>query len=559
MASVKNKIRTGTLFLFVLLLMAGGVGIYYLVQLKQVSKVILKNNYESLEYCHTMQSALDSFFVHPQKSLAVFETALRQQEANTTEPGEKEGTHAIRVNFNKLKSADTTLSIMAGIRNQLQHILHLNMAAIEAKNKISEKTAEKALGYLSMMAALIFIVALSFSYNFPSVLTNPINELTIGIQEIAAKNYGHRIHIDRKDEFGKMSDAFNTMAERLEYYASSNLSKLMFEKKRAEAVINSLKDASIGIDKSNTVLFANNQALQLLSLQTDDIVGKTADEVSSKNDLFRFLLDEKNTTLFKVVVNDKENYFTKETLELSDETGGNKVIVLKNITSFKELDTAKTNFIATISHELKTPLASSDFGLKLLDDERTGALSTGQKELIQHLKDDNKRMLKILSELLNISQVETGHIQLHRQMANAATIADAAIAAVISAAKEKNIGIQTQIADDLPPVLADIEKTGWVLINFLTNAIKHSPDNSVIDLSIKSLNGKVVFVVTDNGSGIAEEHLPKIFDRYFKVPGSKKEGMGLGLAISKEFIEAMGGKIWVKSTFGMGSEFGFEL
>jgi signal transduction histidine kinase len=356
-----------------------------------------------------------------------------------------------------------------------------------------------------------------------------------------------------------MSDAFNTMAERLEYYASSNLSKLMFEKKRAEAVINSLKDASIGIDKSNTVLFANNQALQLLSLQTDDIVGKTADEVSSKNDLFRFLLDEKNTTLFKVVVNDKENYFTKETLELSDETGGNKVIVLKNITSFKELDTAKTNFIATISHELKTPLASSDFGLKLLDDERTGALSTGQKELIQHLKDDNKRMLKILSELLNISQVETGHIQLHRQMANAATIADAAIAAVISAAKEKNIGIQRQIADDLPPVLADIEKTGWVLINFLTNAIKHSPDNSVIDLSIKSLNGKVVFVVTDNGSGIAEEHLPKIFDRYFKVPGSKKEGMGLGLAISKEFIEAMGGKIWVKSTFGMGSEFGFEL
>ena len=384
MASVKNKIRTGTLFLFLLLLLAGGVGIYYLVQLKQVSKVILKNNYESLEYCHAMQSALDSFYIDKAKSLNRFETALRRQEANTTEPGEKEGTHAIRVNFSKLLSGDTTLSIIPGIRNQLQHILHLNMVAIEAKNKISEKTAEKALAYLSMIAALIFIIALTFSYNFPSVLTNPINELTKGIQEIAAKNYAYRIHITRKDEFGKMADAFNTMGERLEYYASSNLSKLLFEKSRAEAVINSLKDASIGIDKNNIVLFANNQSLQLLSLQTDDIVGKTTTEVSSKNDLFRFLLEEKNAALFKVVVDNKENYFTKETIELPEETGGNKVIVLKNITSFKELDAAKTNFIATISHELKTPLASSDFGLKLLEDERTGSLSTEQKELIQH-------------------------------------------------------------------------------------------------------------------------------------------------------------------------------
>ena len=115
----------------------------------------------------------------------------------------------------------------------------------------------------------------------------------------------------------------------------------------------------------------------------------------------------------------------------------NKVIVLKNITSFKELDVAKTNFIATISHELKTPLASSDFSLKLLEDERVSKLSPEQKELIENLKSDNKRMLKILSELLNMSQVEAGRIQLNMKKVNPAEIIENAIQAVARYAKKK--------------------------------------------------------------------------------------------------------------------------
>src|SRR4029079_7813130 len=117
----------------------------------------------------------------------------------------------------------------------------------------------------------------------------------------------------------------------------------------------------------------------------------------------------------------------------------NKVIVLKNITSFKELDVAKTNFIATISHELKTPLASSDLSIKLLEDERVSTLSPGQKELIQNLKHDNKRMLKILSELLNMSQVEAGRIQLNVKEVHPAVIIQSAMQAVAVSAREKDI------------------------------------------------------------------------------------------------------------------------
>ena len=557
--SVKNKIRLGTLFLFFLLLLSGGLGIYNLARLKNDAKMILEDNYESLDYCHTMQQQLDSLEVNRTIALQKFNAALKKQENNITEPGENNATEILRSELNKLNEGISADSILPNIHRQLHFILSVNMNAIQRKNSKTETRADNALTYITLIGGIIFLVALTFSFNFPSVLTNPIHDLTEGIKEISRKNYQYRIHIKNKDEFGQMADAFNTMAERLEHFESSNLNKLMFEKSRAEAVINSLKDASIGIDKNNVILFANNQALQILGAEAKDIVGKAAGEFAKKNDLFSFLLNEKNGIPFKIVVEGKENYFTKEIVEVQQEDAKNTVIVVKNITSFKELDVAKTNFIATISHELKTPLASSDFSLKLLEDERNGKLTKDQKELVQHLKQDNQRMLRILSELLNMSQVEAGKIQLEIKSVNPISIVNDAILAVNTAAKEKNIQFRRNYQENLPDINADAEKTVWVLNNFLTNAIKYSSDGSAITVSIVLIDNMIQFSAKDQGTGIPGEYLPKIFDRFFKVPGSEKKGTGLGLSISKEFIEAQGGRIWVKSKLGEGSEFGFDL
>jgi len=557
--SVKNKIRLGTLFLFLLLLLSGGMGIYNLVRLKNDAKMILEDNYESLDYCHIMQRQLDSFNIDRPDALRNFDDALRKQENNVTEQGEYNATAALRSDFDKLKKGDSSTPVIRDMHKQLHFILNANMNAIERKNSRTETKAENALTLISVIAAVIFLVAFTFSFNFPSVLTDPIRKLTEAIQEISRKNYKYRIHIKNKDEFGQMADAFNAMAERLEYFESSNLNKLMFEKSRAEAVINSLKDASIGVDKNSIILFANNQALQLLGLEAKDIVGRPASEVAERNDLFRFLLNEKNNIPFKIVVDGKENYFTKEIIEVQQEGSRNTVIVVRNITSFKELDVAKTNFIATISHELKTPLASSDFSLKLLEDGRNGKLTKDQKDLVHQLKLDNQRMLRILSELLNMSQVEAGKIQLEIRPVKPASIANNAINTTSAAAKEKEIHFERNYDEELPSVRADAEKTGWVLNNFLSNAIKYSSAGSKISVNIKLVDGSIQFSVKDQGTGIPGEYLPKIFERFFKVPGASKTGTGLGLAISKEFIEAEGGKIWVKSTKGEGSEFGFDL
>lgn len=559
-STVKGKIRLGTSFLFLLLLLSGGVGIYHLVRLKNDAKLILKDNYESLEYCHSMQRALDSTGINSAGALLRFDSALKLQETNVTEPGELQASASIRAYFNRYRSGDSSLSVVRGIRNSIQHILSLNMSAIEIKNHKANHTADNALTYISLIAAIVFLVGFTFSVNFPSVLTSPVNALTKGIQEIGKKNYHHRIHLDRKDEFGQMADAFNDMAERLEYFESSNLNKIIFEKTRAEAVINSLKEASIGIDKNDVILFANDQALYLLGMQAKDIVGKPVSDVTKRNDLFRFLLEEKGSLPFKIILDNRENYFIKEIMEIAQDGSSSKVIALQNITSFKELDIAKTNFIATISHELKTPLAASDFSLKLLEDDRVGQLSEDQKELIGQLKNANQRMLRILSELLNMSQVETGKIQLNIQSVNLYQVVENSVMAVSVTAKEKKIKVEKKVEENLPELKADADKVSWVLNNFLTNAIKYSPSESTIFIDVKRTDNAIAFAVTDSGMGIDEMYLDRIFERYFQIPGrSDKKGSGIGLAICKEFIEAMGGKIWVKSQPGQGSVFGFDI
>ncbi|MGZ3913725.1 MAG: ATP-binding protein [Flavisolibacter sp.] len=557
--SVKNKIWLGTLFLFVLLLLTGGVGIYYTVHLKDQVKAVLEDNYETLSYAYIMQNQLDSFSFHRDPAYRKFDSVLKLQEQNITEAGEAEATKALRSGFERLKKGDTSLQVNYQLRSGLQRIIQLNMAAISKKSQKAETVASNAFSYIMGLAGIVFLIAFTFLVNFPSIVTDPIRQLTESIKEIANKNYSHRIHIDNKDEFGKLADAFNEMAERLQYFENSNLNKLLFEKTRAEAVINSLKDASIGIDKDNKLLFANEQALQILGVRALDVVGKSVDELTSKNDLFRFLIMSDSKVPFKIVVDNRENYFAKEVVEVEQGETKSKVIVIKNITSFKELDVAKTNFIATVSHELKTPLASSDFSLKLLQDERTGMLSTEQKELIENLKQDNQRMLKILSELLNMSQVEAGRIQLNVTKVSPSEIIKNAIQAVSANAKEKDIDIKNKSDRELPLIDADADKTTWVLNNFLTNAIKYSFHNSSIDVLAVRRNGNVIFSVRDYGPGIPGEYLPRLFERYFQVPGSKEKGTGLGLAISKEFVEAQHGKIWVESEIGSGSVFNFQL
>lgn len=221
-------------------------------------------------------------------------------------------------------------------------------------------------------------------------------------------------------------------------------------------------------------------------------------------------------------------------------------------------DREKTNFIATVSHEIKTPIAAIKLSTKLLGDERIGTLNPEQKQLIQNIKEDTARVLKITTEVLSMAQMESGKIQLNIHPSDPKEIVDYALEAVHFQAEQKQIKLELTY-DETPPVIdADVEKTAWVLVNLVSNAIRYSPENSKIIIEIKTNPRTVLFSVQDFGKGIDKKYQDKIFDRYFQVPGSKS-GTGLGLAISKQFIEAQEGEIWVESAVGVGSKFNFTL
>ena len=578
---IKTKLRLGFGFLFLVVLSFGGISLYHINEISIRSKVILKDNYKSLIYVNTMRIALDSQNGNLNAvNETAFANALKLEENNITESGEKLAVNRLRVAFEKIRSPKISLSekneAMSAIRSQLRKIDELNMNAIVRKNENAQKATEKASIYLGITAFVCFIILFSFIVNFPGFVANPLRELLDGIKEISRKNYQQHLPFEGKDEFGELALAFNKMALQLRNWDNSNVAHLKSEKQRIETIIEQMEDAIIGINENQEILFLNQVASQLLNLAHADVVGKNIENLAQKNELLKRILDAQPTEEpLKIFADEKESYFLLEhreitipnlddqdndTLRIAAKSAG-KVYVLKNVTKFKVLDEAKTNFIATVSHELKTPLSSIKMSLKLLNDKRVGSVNNEQNQLISHIEEDTERLLKITGELLDLAQVETGNLKLDMVLSNPADIVTFALDAVRFQAEQKEIQLELLYTPNLPKVNADVQKTTWVLVNFLSNALRYSAAKSKISVELKQVGQLMEFSVRDFGKGIEEKYQQRLFDRYYQVPtdGQNKSGSGLGLAISKDFIEAEQGKIWVESAIGEGSKFCFTL
>lgn len=561
---IKTKLNLGLGLLFSLIIFLGAVGLIYIHFLKVDTRNILHDNYNSLLYAKSMLRALDK----PGDShLIQFEEQLRNQEANATEVGEEQLNQTLRKYFTKYKEDGQQSKDLLQIREWLIEVMDMNMKAIELKSELANNTAIQATIWIAIAGTACFVIGLGLLINLPSNIADPIQKLTESIRQIASSNYKERVFLDKNDEFGDLALSFNTMAQKLEEYNNSHLAKLMRQKKRIEALINNMSDVVIGIDENMQVIFVNEQACKVLGLSESEMVGKSSKDIALHNDLMRMLLqemdmDQTEKEPLKVIHEEKESYFDRQFLHISITPTGEiakelvgHVIILKNITAFKELDAAKTRFIATVSHEFKTPISSMKMSLQLLKNERIGTLNQEQTTLIDSIQDDAKRLLKITSELLNLTQVESGKIAMNMQPSELASIVQYALEANHTQAEQKNIQLHIDLPSLITPVRIDAEKTTWVLTNLIANAINYSHDASVVEVNVVQNKDQTIIKVKDEGMGIPPEYLGRVFDRYFRVPGTHKEGTGLGLSISKEIMEAQRGSVNVYSEYGVGSEF----
>lgn len=612
MTKLRTKILLGLVFLMLVILTLSATGTLSIYYLSQDSKAIIKDNYASVEYSNSMLNYFADYFAEYHNLIEInsvnqsytdsikniltkdrekFEYYLNLQRNNITETGEQDLVNKVLTYYSdfisitdtsniKVNSYQSIISILdpiyAEITGLIREIYKLNMSAILHKNKIANETADKVSKYMTIAAVLSVLLTLIFIFYFPSYITNPIKELTQKIEDISNKKYDQSINVKSRDELNILANSFNKMAKKLQEYEAQHFDELLTEKRRMETLVTNLDDGTLLLDQELTILLANDMFCNLFGQKKEYLLGKKLGEVIIKdqNLLGLFGIDPENKTGSlsenfkppKFKLNDKSEYYQsvllnigKDVKESNFESSSGYILLVKNITKFEERDLAKTNLIATISHELKTPLSSINISIKLLENEKIGNLNPEQIELIDSIKMQSRRILNIVNEVLDFTQAETGHIKLNIKTHRVSDIIEFGSFAVLMLLNEKEILLDVVIPDNLPKVKCDLEKTVWVMVNLLNNAVRYSAYKSKILVKTELHDQFVMISVKDEGPGISKDDQEKIFEKYVKSKSESAKGTGLGLAIAKEFVEVQGGTIGVESIMGKGSTFYFTL
>jgi len=419
-------------------------------------------------------------------------------------------------------------------------------------------------------------VVLVFALRMPSYLTKPFHRFDRAIDQISNGKFDLDFEIDRQDEFHDLATSFKMMAARLKEFEQINYSKILFEKKRLLTIINQLTEAVIGLDENKRVLFANQKALSLLGLKRKDVEGLYAPDISVHNIVMQKLIkdimgaphvkSQEASLPLHITVGDKEKLFSKNIVEIfgssnmeNQEMAGGQIIILTDVTEFADKDRAKTFFMATLAHQLKTPIAAIDLGVELLKNKQTGPLNVEQREWLLTVEQNNGRIRRIINEILDLSQIESGTIDIINKVSSTEQMIEKAAKGVELFLKEKNLSLDMPLKAPDYEVMADPQKTIWVLNNFLTNAIRYSPAFGIISIKVQKEERYIKIAVADMGRGIDPYQKTIIFKAFFRNKENNIEGTGLGLAISKEFIDAMGGEIGVETEEGKGACFWIKL
>ena len=614
---IKAQIVSGFLFILLLTCVLAGVTIYYLSNLGAVSNRILEDNYRSIKATEGMVVSLSKIdqilskiclgsnyndstlleILGSEQSVLENQLVICRNNLDGVEESKLfNQIEADYANYQKnivlFESTEDRSGLYFSVLQRLNEVVRENCVQLGSINhlQLSEEDAIaqnlylRSKIYVFLIVVLVLVIVGWALYQVPHEIVKPITDITEKIKRIAQGEYQQEIDVDSRSELGDLSRAFNTMSIKLQEFEKLNIEEVQTQKSRMESIIRSMNDGLIILDEQKKIILVNDSSTQILNLDEEQLVGKKLSALEGNSKVIRELSNslrhdtvhsserskdmeaERHSFLKVDRGGDKKAFYTKEIVKVySDEIQkrfSGYIIILKDITTFKESNDAKSKFIAVVSHELKTPLSALNMSLMLLRDSRFGLLSPEQENITASMKQEVHRLVNMVTELLDLSKVESGKINLEKKSVSPAVLMEYAVAPVQAKFEEKNIQIVKHIDQDMPDILVDPEKVSWVLINFMTNAIRYSPENGKVILETRQVEDEIEFVVYDFGPGIPKEDISRVFNKFVQlsINGSKnKNGLGLGLAISKEVVEAHGGTIAVESELGHGSKFFFRI
>jgi PAS domain S-box-containing protein len=339
------------------------------------------------------------------------------------------------------------------------------------------------------------------------------------------------------------------------------------KRERAMAIVTNFNDALFLFDNKNKLVLMNPRAEEISDVKNNNIIGKSVQELSSIptfQPLADFLKEKKDKTIKKEIALEK-NLISKATLTplmIENESKGT-LLILRDITREKFIERMKSEFVSLSAHQLRTPLSAIKWSLRMLLDGDIGKLAKEQKEFLERTYRSNERMINLINDLLDATRIEEGRYLYQPLYVDLAEIVDSVAASLKREIEKKNLKYEfNQPKEKLPKIRVDREKLELAIQNLLDNAIKYTPSGGKVTISLSCDKKKIEFKIQDTGMGIAKHQQGRVFSKFFRGSNALKtetEGSGLGLFITKNIIDAHGGRIWFESEEGRGSTFYFTL
>lgn len=603
--SLKRKILVGYGVAFALMAVVVVWAVANLVSLGRASDAILRENYRSILAAENMINALERqdsgvllmLLGNRDEGVAQFRTNeaaflewLGRAKDNITIDGEAELVESIESSYGDYREIPAKLSPAAGsqaaatrfyeesvsnvflrVREHCVELRALNEKTMYAASLRAGRVAERAIWSTATVAGSALVLALVFSLLMADRIVRPLGRFMDAARRISEGDYEVTVPVDTGDELGHLAREFNRMTERLVAYRQMNIEEIVAEKNKGEAILSSIADGMIVFDTDLGVTAINPSARQLLDLEFTDCATMHCDDLTVlrpaaesiqqtiTNGAQPDIPDERRIIDIADGEASRHYLFSVTAIRGRDRNVSGAVVLLRDVTRLKEIERLKSEFVMAASHELRTPLTSLGMSVDLLMERVAPDLSDRNRQLVEAAHEEVHRMKALVSNLLDLSKIEAGRIELEMIRVPVSTLFDHVQSVFKGQAEMKGVGVVADLADGLPPVRADANKITWVLTNLVSNALRYSSEGGRIALSADAAGPFVHVSVHDDGPGIPKEYQASIFEKFVQVTGQDSGGSGLGLAICKEIVRAHGGTIWVESSPGEGSTFTFTL
>lgn len=601
---LRTKMVLAGLPLAIVLATVTAYAVTNVVQIREKADAIFVDNYRSVLVAQRMNDAVDEVdrvilaslrgepatIASLATVLPTFEAELVRQEHNITEPGEREATSDLRVAADRwratvdeafAKDGRARWGVYVGplreaaarVKGGTQRILVLNEDAMLKKASEAGRFSDEVVQTLSWVSLGALVIVLAIGFTFSDQIARPLVRLARSAHRIGEGDLDSKLDEGPggSTEVDTLVREFARMVEKLRQYRQSSLGELLEATESAQAAIDSLVDPVVAFNEDGSFRRANACAKRILGVDAD-----AEDPLAGMDESVRAALVRVRDSVLQgkalpaprgfenavaVLIDGSPRYLQPVATAVRSETTEAVIgvtVLLRDVTSLRRADELKTDLLSTVAHEIRTPLTSIRMACHLCLERAIGPLTDKQDEILSVARDDADRLHNLVEGILSVSKIEAGAFVGRRHPATPHELIDEAVKPVRLGAADKRIALDVKGAVE-PRVDVDGESIVLVLSNFLTNALKHTPAGGSISVDAVAENGSVRFEVKDTGPGIAREHQARIFEKFYRVPGSPAGGTGLGLSIARDIVLAHDGEIGVESEPEKGSRFWFRL